>query len=185
MTKKLLPGILMILVLAAAVAGEDRVLNGIWLGEGDGEFRFDNGNWEIWAEGGPMLSGTYTTEDGAIVMETTHLHGIFLDYVFSTMGIEPVWYSRSELLQIFIDGARAAAIAELDQCYSLYKEMIDAMIDTLIRGEIDPMLDEMFSAHSGTYSVYYNTLTLAWFDETWLFNDTDTITLTRSDTAVE
>ena len=98
MTKKLFMGLLTALMLTAAVSA-DPALNGVWLSEEGGEFRFQNGNWEIWGESIPMIRGTFSTEGGMLAMKTTHWHGYLLGYeIEGDIEIEPIWHSRSALL---------------------------------------------------------------------------------------
>ena len=160
MAKKLFMGLLIALMLTAAVSA-DPALNGVWLTVEEGEFRFENGNWEIWGGGIPMLKGTFSTEDGMLAMETTHWHGYVLgDEIGGDIEIEPIWHSRSELLQIFL-------------YYSPYDD--DVMTDPMLLEELNYMLDFLFAPHDGTYSVSGDTLTLTW---TWL-DLMETIILTR------
>jgi len=134
MTKKLWLGTL-VMALAFGMtligcANEDRALNGNWF-DGAAEYRFRNGNWEVWYEGNPEARGTYIARDGEITMTITHLHD------------EGTWLDR--------DGLRAFYAAETGMGEELEGWMAEM---------IDAMLDGMFEPQTGTYEISGDTLIL-------------------------
>jgi hypothetical protein len=127
--------------------GTGPALNGTWLlisfsvdGEPLGgyqyqfEIKFNNGNYEGFMNGTPMLQATYTTSGNQITITTTRVHGNY----FALMGIEleSRWYSKNEL---------KTALIALGQ-----DEEDESTID----------IDKSFSPQTANYSVNGNTLVM-------------------------
>jgi hypothetical protein len=78
----------------------DSALNGTWIGvvvkggeDFEGEMKFNNGNFEIFAEDVIGFRGTYTTNGSKISIKVTHVHGRSI--MFS--DLQNKWYSKTEL----------------------------------------------------------------------------------------
>jgi len=86
--KKLVFGIALVAMVTVASCAQrtDPALNGTWVIEGaegaagvmasmlgEIEWRFDNGNFEIWGLGFIIQRGTYTTSNGTITTQVTHV----------------------------------------------------------------------------------------------------------------
>ena len=65
-------------------------LNGTWVNEDGSTIMFNNGNLESYVGGVLYSKGTYTTNNGILYMEATHVYG-------STFGLEPRLYTKNEL----------------------------------------------------------------------------------------
>ena len=163
MAKKFFLGMLIALIPGLAIA--DPALNGIWVDEIGAEFKFNNGNWEVWEAWykpdvtSPLMKGTYTIMGGTINLYTTHVHGYAASeelwfLIGFDLDLEPRFYSRAELKSIMV----AVIIAE-EGPFSL-EELAE------LDEEIDIYLDDIFSIVEGTYSVSGNTLNLTFYGET-------------------
>jgi hypothetical protein len=84
----------------------DSALNGTWLNDDNGQldYKFSNGNFEQSFDDEPLLNGTYSTNNGKIMLVKTHWHGNALLRFYSidgvkisTDGIEKKWYSKNDL----------------------------------------------------------------------------------------
>jgi len=53
----------------------DPALNGTWILSGSMECTYNNGNWEYRMNSTPFAKGTYTTNNGEMTSNTTHLWG--------------------------------------------------------------------------------------------------------------
>ncbi|MCL2410354.1 MAG: hypothetical protein FWC97_01805 [Treponema sp.] len=104
-------------------------------------FRFNNGSFEIYMvsrsnndppEASLLARGSYTTSNGIITMNITHIRG-------ESFGFEAGWFTRGAL--------RTALIADSNFNMS--------------ESEIDEMLNYTFSPMSVDYSIHGNTLTLS------------------------
>jgi len=134
MKKSWLGTLIMVLAFGMTFVGcanEDRALNGSWV-DGVSEYRFHNGNWEMWYDGHPEVRGTYTARDGEITMALTHVYD------------EGTWLDRYAL--------RAFYAADIG--------MDEAMLEGWMAEMLDAMLDGMFEPQSGTYEISGDTLTL-------------------------
>ena len=77
--KKYLLGLLLI-VLAVTVIGCGRAaatLDGTWIGEDGVETTFDNGAFEESYFGSVVRMGTYSTSDGILTLEVTHIEATY------------------------------------------------------------------------------------------------------------
>ena len=95
MAKKFFLGMLIALVPGLAIA--DPALNGTWVDEIGAEFKFNNGNWEVWEDGYLEEKGTYTASGGTITMRETSIHGSRF-----ILGTDTGWYTRSEVISLAI-----------------------------------------------------------------------------------
>jgi len=166
MTKRFFLTIVIALVFGAAAAAVDPALNGEWF-NAQGDFRFNDGNWEGWTDDNPMVKGTYTAWDGAITIRVDYVHGNILnDFLLEfplLISFDPRWYSQSEVREIIINGAVELALAEdesLAALFTMFRETIMVMFEEQFGPEFDNRLNEIFLLAEGTYSVSGNTLTL-------------------------
>ena len=84
-------------------AQTDNRLNGRWVAvieELTIEYRFNNGNFEISANGLLNEKGTYTTSNGNFIRTSTHIHGDFMNVIFNDIGIklDSKWYTINEFI---------------------------------------------------------------------------------------
>jgi len=168
---------------AAADVSVDLALNGIWISEWDEEveLRFNDGDWEMWIDGGPLIGGAYKALGGAISMRVEHLHGSRLNDVdFDPYhelrwhwdfpipfpaNFDSRWYSRSDIRQAVL-----SATVQLVACSEDASDTLFRWADYQWGGALDATLDRMFGAleGEGIYSVSGDTLTLeldSWSDE--------------------
>ena len=114
MTKRFFLGMLIVLIPGLAIA--DPALNGIWVDEIGIEFKFNNGNWEVWEDGYLEEKGTYTVSGGTITMRETSIHGS--RFIF---GSDTRWYTKSEVISL--------AIAEFEAV--IKEDFLDEFLDLL------------------------------------------------------
>ena len=105
MAKKFFLGMLIALIPGLAIA--DPALNGTWVDEIGAEFKFNNGNWEVWEDGYLEEKGTYTASGGTITMRETSIHGSRF-----ILGTDTGWYTRSEVISLAIAEFEEVIIAE-------------------------------------------------------------------------
>jgi len=84
-------------------AQTDSRLNGRWVTVIEDltlEYKFNNGNFEITANGLQNEKGTYTTNNGILIRTSTHIHGDFMNTIFSEIGIilDSKWYTINEFI---------------------------------------------------------------------------------------
>jgi hypothetical protein len=97
--------VVMLDVCSAATKPDNR-LDGKWTGVLDGvevEFRFKNGNYVSFVSGVFEGKGTYTTDNGTITMDQTHVFGSVYNTHFANMGLRNVnfesrWYLSNEFI---------------------------------------------------------------------------------------
>jgi hypothetical protein len=91
------------IAIGSLFAQTDSRLNGRWVTVIEDftlEYRFNNGNFEITANGLQNEKGTYTTNSGTLVRTSTHIHGDFMNTIFSEIGIilDSKWYTINEFI---------------------------------------------------------------------------------------
>jgi len=73
----------------------DAAINGTWVtSDGNEEWTFNNGSFELVYGGSLFLKGTYTTNDGKLTYSVTHAYGGYTSFAGL---LQPKWYTRSEL----------------------------------------------------------------------------------------
>jgi hypothetical protein len=117
----------------------DRKINGIWVNDKEGnKMKFKNGNYEFSYNNLPMLKGTCTTNNGKIVIQTTHIHG----NAFPNGSLHLIWHSINEIEKAFnIMGITDEEIIEiLSPIYStiLVSYSVDGKIITITDTEYSP-----------------------------------------------
>jgi hypothetical protein len=155
----------------------DTALNGTWSGSADMgsganasiSIKFDNGKFEVTANGTPYEKGTYTTSNNSsITMTATDVYGSS----FFT-GLESRWYTKAQL---------KAAIREYirNQHYEYYGNYpSESDLDTYMETRVS-FFDSMFESQTGTYSISGTTLTITTTYEGEDGTYTQTITLTKN-----
>ena len=107
MTKRFLLTMLITLAFGAALAAADPALYGAWIDEWNTEQRFDNGAWETWSRGSPVVRGTYTVSGDTITLMGTYVYDSAAD-----SASETEWHSRRDIVALSI--AEFKAILEDD-----------------------------------------------------------------------
>jgi hypothetical protein len=154
MAKKTIFWVMLVMVLAFGVmvvgcdngsiggGGADNALNGTWVDEDGFELKLNNGNFDS-----GFMKGTYTTSGSNITITTTHVHGDMMNMNMD-MDDKPFasqWYTKTEM---------KTAIK------TVFGEYSGEYIHIITDAEIDEIINEMFVAQTGTYSVSGNTLTM-------------------------
>jgi hypothetical protein len=128
--------------IGALYAQTDSRINGKWVSVVSGiesEYRFNNGDFESTMNGISMQRGTYTTNNGEITINETHIFGGWLDFL-GISGLEPKWYPKNEFI-----------IA----CRTIFAGY------GLSENQINEIIHQMMQILSYTYSVDANTLILS------------------------
>jgi len=91
------------MAIGSLFAQTDKRLNGKWeavLGDLTLVYRFNNGNFEITVNGMQNEKGTYTVNNSELIRTSTHIHGDFMNSLFSEIGIslESKWYTINEFI---------------------------------------------------------------------------------------
>ena len=139
----------------------DAALNGTWIGiDNNGvsiEIKFQNGNFESSTKsidtGDVEAKGTYITESGKIIMNTTQSRMIGGE-VAQELGIESRWYSNEELILIF---------KPIFEIYGMSDEEINILVNLTV------------SPPAGAYSVDGDILTIT----TTIQGHSSTVTLRK------
>jgi hypothetical protein len=129
--------------IGSLYAQTDSRLNGIWVSNESGietEYRLNNGNFESTMNKVSMQRGTYTTNNGEITINETHIFGGWLDTI-GLSGLESKWYTKNE----FIIAFRNILIE-----YGVFTE-----------SQINEFIYQSMQILSYTYSVDVNTLILS------------------------
>jgi len=150
--------------------------NGRWLDDEGFEFRFSNGDWEIWYGIEPLMRGTYTTRDGVtIIMVTTHIHSFFIAEIlegmlFVPVSLDPAWYSRDEIIPTMtsvIINALVAIIEEEGQLspadmaeFFEIVELFEEEAEMLVTNYLGEYLYGIFPTFTKTFSVDGDVLTM-------------------------
>jgi hypothetical protein len=105
--------------IGSLFAQTDNRLNGRWEADLEDlklEYRFNNGNFEIFVNSLQNEKGTYTTNSGNIVRTSTHIHGDFMNTVFTGTGIklDSKWYTINEFIITVKPGLIKLGLSEGD-----------------------------------------------------------------------
>jgi hypothetical protein len=141
-----MPVIVLLLEFVSIVslyAQTDSRLNGIWVSSENGietEYRLNNGNFESTMNKVSMQRGTYTTNNGEITINETHIFGGWLD-TLGLSGLEPRWYTKNEFIIAFRNILTGYGV--------------------LTESQINEFIYQSMQIFSYTYSVDVNTLILS------------------------
>jgi len=120
-------------VFGAANVSADTALNGRWVvDDWDEELVFDNGTWELWADGYIELRGTYTVGNGTIALTSTHANS---SEVYS-LDLDNGWYTKSDLTLFGIEEIKTAFV----------EEFLDELLELLAEYTLDELREEMDNA---------------------------------------
>jgi hypothetical protein len=100
-------------------AQTDNRLNGRWVTVIEDltlEYILNNGKFEITANGLQNEKGTYTTNNGILLRTSTHIHGDFMNTIFSEIGIvlESKWYTINEFILAVTPSLKKLGLSEKD-----------------------------------------------------------------------
>ncbi|MCL2412051.1 MAG: hypothetical protein FWC97_10460 [Treponema sp.] len=153
--------------------GTDPTLNGTWVSEeavmgiAIGEVLIlNNGTFEGFIffneidEKIPADKGTFTTRDGSITKQVTHVHGDFISSAvqmfFRDFELPSEWLSKNEMV---------TALEYFFKEMGLEDEELEAIMELLLEGDDQILgLNEAFASMTGTYELEDDTLTLTFED---------------------
>ena len=110
----------------------DKKLNGNWAGsmtvegiEIEFQYHFDNGNYELLTNGNKCNRGTYTTGNGKINWNVTHIGGEFVNAMLEGVQIfKAEWYTKNDFIITFKSILLDAGISE-EKVTELIAELVD------------------------------------------------------------
>jgi len=138
--------------IGSLYAQTDSRINGRWVANEGGietEYTFNNGNFESSMNKVSMQRGTYTTNNGKITINETHIYGGWLD-TLGFSGLEAKWYTKNEFITVF---------RNLLTGYGIFTE-----------SQINEFVRQAMQILSYTYSVDANILILSSEEQVIIFN---------------
>ena len=89
-----------IMLVGKLDAQTDSRLNGTWV-ESDTELRLQNGNFEVLFDSIPSMRGTYTTNNGELIFQLSHISGSAMNAEMGMSILEDKWYTLNEFIIAF------------------------------------------------------------------------------------
>jgi len=111
------------------------------------EYKYNNGNYEVFMNNTPMSQTSYTTNGDQITLIPTRCHGNY--FVMMDITLESKWYSKNELKAALLNEEKYIEYNENGEYEIEYIEYLENMEDTI---------NQMFTPQTVKYTVSGNML---------------------------